>query len=114
MLLKLREGLARDGLQLSFVSADEPQDFPKVAELARTWDIPAPAWAVKPGTLDAFKRGLSPDWRGGLPATFLLDQEGTLRHLWEGPILEEEITPVVQGFLAGKAVDGVTRTAAPR
>jgi thiol-disulfide isomerase/thioredoxin len=113
MLLKLQEALARDGLRLVFVSADEPPDFPKVVELARSWNIPLPAMAVRPGSLGSFKKGLSPNWQGGLPATVLLDAQGAVRHLWEGPILEEEVTPIVQSFLAGKPVDGVTRTAAP-
>lgn len=112
MLLKLRDKLARREVGLVFVSADELSDFPKVVELARSWNVGLPAQAVTPGTLGNFKRALSPDWRGGIPATFLIDAKGGLRHLWEGPILEEEIAPVVERYLAGEAVDGVTRTAA--
>ena len=112
MLLALRDKLAGRGVDLVFVSADEPQSFAKVVELARTWSVRLPAFAVAPGTLGNFKRALSPDWRGGIPATFLIDEQGKLRHFWEGPILEEEIAPVVERFLAGEVVDGVTRTAA--
>jgi len=112
MLLVLRDKLAGRGVDLLFVSADEPQDFAKVVDLARSWSVRLPALAVAPGTLGNFKRALSPDWRGGIPATFLIDQKGKLRHFWEGPILEEEIAPVVERFLAGEVVDGVTRTAA--
>lgn len=112
MLLALRDKLAARDVRLLFVSADEPQDFAKVSELARSWGLAAPTLAVTPGTLGNFKRALSPDWRGGIPATFLIDAHGKLRHLWEGPILEEEIAPVVERFLAGEQVDGVTRTAA--
>ena len=112
MLLALRDKLAARGVELVFVSADEPQDFAKVVELARSWNVRSPALAVAPGTLGNFKRALSPDWRGGIPATFLIDSGGKLRHFWEGPILEEEIAPIVDRFLAGEVVDGVTRTAA--
>jgi thiol-disulfide isomerase/thioredoxin len=112
MLLTLRDKLAKREVGLLFVSADEPQDFAKVVELAKSWNVGLPAFAVTPGTLGNFKRALSPDWRGGIPATFLIDAQGKLRHLWEGPILEEEIAPVVERFLAGETVDGVTRTAA--
>lgn len=112
MLLAMRDKLAARNVGLVFVSADEPQDFAKVIELARAWNVGLPAYAVTPGTLGNFKRALSPDWRGGIPATFLIDERGKLRHLWEGPILEEEIAPVVERYLAGEAVDGVTRTAA--
>jgi thiol-disulfide isomerase/thioredoxin len=112
MLLALRDKLGGRGVELVFVSADEPQDFAKVVALAREWDVALPAFALAPGTLGNFKRALSPDWRGGIPATFLIDPQGKLRHLWEGPILEEEIAPIVERFLQGEAVDGVTRTAA--
>ena len=112
MLTALRDKLAQRGLRMLFVSADEAQDFPKARELAQGWSLGSPVLAVTPGGLGNFKRTLSPDWHGGIPATFLLDGQGKLRHMWEGPILEEEIAPVVEAFLAGDAVDGVTRTAA--
>jgi thiol-disulfide isomerase/thioredoxin len=112
MLIALRDKLAGRGVDLVFVAADEPQSFAKVVELASSWSLRLPAFAVAPGTLGNFKRALSPDWRGGIPATFLIDQQGKLRHFWEGPILEEEIAPIVERYLAGEAVDGVTRTAA--
>jgi len=112
MLLALREKFAARGVGMLFVSADEPQDFAKVADLARSWNVGLPAYVVSPGTLGNFKRALSPDWRGGIPATFLVDAQGKLRHFWEGPILEEEIAPIVERYLAGETVDGVTRTAA--
>lgn len=112
MLLALREKLATKNVRMVFVSADEPQDFAKVIELAGSWNIGSPARVVTPGTLGNFKRALSPDWKGGIPATFLIDAQGKLRHLWEGPILEEEIAPLVERYLNGENVDGVTRTAA--
>lgn len=112
MLLALRDTLTGSGLRLLFVSADEPTDFAKVVALARDWKMSAPARAIVPGTLGQLKRSLGPDWRGGIPATFLLDAKGRLRHLWEGPILLDEIAPVLTRYLEGKTVDGVTRTAA--
>jgi thiol-disulfide isomerase/thioredoxin len=112
MLLALRDKLASKHVRVEFVSADEPQAFPKVLELVSTWNVGLPALAVAANTIGNFKRALSPDWRGGIPATFLIDAQGKLRHLWEGPILEEEVAPVVERYLAGDAVDGVTRTAA--
>ena len=112
MLLGLRDSLADTGLSLQLVAADEPASLPKALELLQGWEVPLPAAAIAPGTLNDFKHAMSPDWHGGIPATFLLDAEGKLRHFWEGPILEEEIAPIVQRFLAGEIVDGVTRTAA--
>lgn len=113
LLMKVRDSFASRGIAFSFVAADEPQDFAKAAEQMRGWGAALPALAVAPGGMGAFKRSMSPSWRGGIPATFLFDATGKLRHLWEGPILEEEITPKLEGFLAGENVDGETRTAAP-
>jgi hypothetical protein len=41
-----------------------------------------------------------------LPATFLYDAAGKLRYFWGGPAYEHEILPVIEGFLAGKTIDG--------
>ena len=41
-----------------------------------------------------------------LPATFLYDENGILRFYWGGPVYEKEITPVVDGLLAGEKIDG--------
>jgi thiol-disulfide isomerase/thioredoxin len=112
MLLALRKAFGPEGIELVFVSMDEPQDYAKAVELMRSLAGPLPTLAVAKGTRAEFKRAMSPNWRGGMPATFLFDATGKLRHLWEGPILEHEISPVLQGFLAGDAIDGETRTAA--
>ena len=112
MLIEQQKAFAASGLQFVFVSADEPKDFARAAELMREYGGAMPTLAVAPGTRAAFKRAMSPNWRGGIPATFLFDDTGKLRHLWEGPILEHEISPVLQGYLAGAAIDGETRTAA--
>jgi len=112
LLLKVRDAFAPRGLPFSFVSADQPQDLSKVVEQLRGWGFRLPGLVVAPGGMGDFKRGMSPSWRGGIPATFLFDAQGQLRHAWEGPILEEEIAPKLEAFLAGENVDGVTRTAA--
>lgn len=108
MLLSLRQAFAAEGLEFVFVSADETPDFPKAVELLRSWSAPLPALAVG-GSMGEFKRAMHPDWKGAIPATFLFDDKAKLRHFWEGPMLEHEISPILQGFLAGEAIDGETR-----
>jgi thiol-disulfide isomerase/thioredoxin len=112
MLLKLREGFVAEGIEVVFVSADEPKDLARAVELMRSWAAPLPALAVA-GSMGAFKRAMNPRWRGAIPATFLFDTTPKLRHFWEGPVYEHEVAPILQGFLAGHAIDGDTRTAAP-
>jgi hypothetical protein len=41
----------------------------------------------------------------------LFDATAKLRYFWEGPMLESEITPILQGFLVGEKIDGATRPA---
>ncbi|HKP59817.1 MAG TPA: TlpA disulfide reductase family protein [Polyangiales bacterium] len=108
MLLQLRQAFAAENLDFVFVSADETPDFPKAAELMRSWSAPLPALAVG-GSMGEFKRAMHVNWKGAIPATFLFDDTAKLRHYWEGPILEHEISPILQGFLAGEAIDGETR-----
>jgi thiol-disulfide isomerase/thioredoxin len=108
MLLKLQKAFATEGLDFLFVSADEKRDFPKAIELMLSWSAPLPVFAVA-GAMTPFKRALHPRWKGAIPATFLFDDAQKLRHFWEGPILEREIAPILQGFLAGEPIDGETR-----
>lgn len=111
LLLQLAAAFAPEGIGFAFVTADQPADQARAVELMTRWRGPAPVLAVS-GSLGEFKRAMTPKWRGAIPATFLFDAQGTLRYFWEGPILEEEITPVLQRFLAGEVVDGELRTAA--
>lgn len=108
MLLQLREAFVKDGLDFVFVTADETPDFPKAVELLRSWSAPLPALAVG-GSMGLFKQAMHPKWKGAIPATFLFDDALKLRHFWEGPIYEHEISPILQGFLLGEPIDGETR-----
>jgi thiol-disulfide isomerase/thioredoxin len=110
MLLQVRDALQRDQLDFLFVSADEPAAYASAVEQMRALHGPLPTLAVA-GSIGAFKQALRPDWRGAIPATFLFDATAKLRYFWEGPMLEQEITPILQGFLAGETIDGATRPA---
>ena len=107
MLMTLREAFEPQGVDVQFVSADTPPSWADAVTFGKQAGLPIPLFVVS-GSLGPFKRALSPRWRGAIPATFLFDAEGTLRHRWEGQMLEHELTPVVQAFLAGENVDGET------
>lgn len=106
LLLQLRAAFAE--LDFVFVSADEPPDFAKAVEQMRGWSGPLPVFVI-PGSMTPFKRAMHPEWKGAIPATFLFDAEQKRRYFWEGPVLEHELSPILQGFLAGDAIDGETR-----
>ena len=110
MLLKLRDAFASEGLDFVFVSADEQPGFDKAVELMREWAGPLPVLVVT-GKFTPFKRALHPTWKGAIPATFLFDDKQQRRHFWEGPVMEHEISPILQGYLAGEPIDGETRPA---
>ncbi|HKU38276.1 MAG TPA: TlpA disulfide reductase family protein, partial [Polyangiales bacterium] len=108
LLLQMQKTMAAEGIDFLFVTADETRDFAKAVELMRSWSGPLPVLAVA-GAMTPFKLAMHPSWKGAIPATFLFDAEQKRRHFWEGPVLEHEITPILQGYLAGEPIDGETR-----
>jgi thiol-disulfide isomerase/thioredoxin len=111
MLLEVARGMEREGVGLVLVSADDEKTQPLAVELLREHGVPLPSHALS-GRINAFARAVDPRWKGAIPATFLLDAEGTIRYFWNGPVLAHEIAPIVQGLLAGAAIDGMTDYAA--
>jgi peroxiredoxin len=101
----MSKNLRQQGIELLLVSVDEPEDREKAEAFLKSFEIRLPAYlAARP--LGPFKEGLNPRWPGMLPATFLFDQSAKLRYFWGGPVEEHEILGVIEGFLAGKAIDG--------
>ena len=105
MLMKLQQKWKKQGVDLIFVSVDEEAEREKARTFARSHGLDTPLlFASRP--LGPFKTALNPKWPGMLPATFLYDENGILRFYWGGPVYEKEITPVVDGLLAGEKIDG--------
>ena len=107
MLLEVAHGMESEGVRLVLVTADEPKSRPRAIELLREHGVPLPSHALG-GSVDSFARAIDPRWQGAIPATFLLDATGKARYFWNGPVLAHEIAPIVQGLLAGEAIDGMT------
>jgi thiol-disulfide isomerase/thioredoxin len=104
MLEAMAPHLARDGIRVVFVAFDEPEDRLKAESFLRSSEVRSPSFLA----LDAltFRTRLAPKWPGMIPATFLLDAQQKLRYFWGGPAHEHEILPIVEGFLAGRNIDG--------
>jgi peroxiredoxin len=108
MLQKLAETFDAKGAKVLLVSVDEPEEFPQVRTFLADKGIRLTNYlAARP--LDAFKAGMNPRWPGMLPASFLFDETGKLRYFWGGEAFETEMVPIVEGLLAGKAIDGESR-----
>lgn len=105
MLVSLRDNLRAQGMDVTFVSVDEPDSHGAAIEFATTNGLEPPI-LVAERPLGQFKREVNPKWPGMLPATFLFDDTGKLRYFWGGPVYEQELLPIVERFLAGEHIDG--------
>jgi thiol-disulfide isomerase/thioredoxin len=107
-LQKIAERFAPQGVRVLLVSVDEPDDRARAKTFLAENGIKLPSYlAARP--LGEFKSGMNPRWPGMLPASFLFDGTGKLRYFWGGEAYEPEVVPIVEGFLAGKTIDGETR-----
>jgi thiol-disulfide isomerase/thioredoxin len=106
MLVKLREKYLARGIDVWFVSVNQSAEAPQVLQVLNERKVPAPHYVVK-GLVGYFIDALSPIWQGSLPATFLYDGTGKLHYFWGAHVFEEEITPLLEDFLAGKTIEGV-------
>lgn len=105
MLTSLSANLKQSGVDVVFVSVDEAESYPAALQFAKDNGKSPPIWiAERP--LGAFKRAIHPSWKGALPATFLVDAQGHVRYFWNGPVYDNELLPVVEGFLRGEDIDG--------
>ena len=107
MLARVAPRLAAKGVPIWLVSVDEPEGFSAARGLLDSLHIELPSFAAAP-PLQAFKTALNPKWPGMIPVSFLFDASGKLRYFWAGEVYEKELVPVVEGFAAGKHIDGVS------
>ncbi len=105
MLVALQDNLHGRGIDVVFVSVDEEEGERDALNFASERGVEPPI-LVAQRPLGPFKQALNPKWPGMLPATFLFDGKGKLRYFWGGPVYENELLPIVEGFLAGKDIDG--------
>ncbi|MEP7052068.1 MAG: TlpA disulfide reductase family protein [Pseudomonadota bacterium] len=107
MLSRVSQKFAAQGVPIWLVSVDDPEGFPAARAMLNSLHIELPSFAAEP-PLSAFKVALNPNWPGMLPVSFLFDATGKLRYFWAGEVYEKELVPVVEGFIAGKHIDGVS------
>lgn len=104
-LQALGKKYASQGISVVLVSVDEPEQHDKLVDWIVARGFTPPAWAAA-RPLGTFKKGLAASWQGNIPVTFLFDSEGKRRYFWDGPVSPVEISPIVDGLLAGKSIDG--------
>ena len=107
MLARVAPKLAAKGVPIWLVSVDDPEGFPAAKGVLDSLHIQLPSFAAAP-PLQAFKIAMNPNWPGMIPVSFLFDATGKLRYFWAGEVYEKELVPIVEGFAAGKHIDGVS------
>lgn len=107
MLARVAPQLAALGVPIWLVSVDDPEGFPAAQALLQSLKVDLPSLGAAPPLQD-FKVALNPKWPGMIPVSFLFDSAGKLRYFWAGEVYEKELLPVVEGFAAGKHIDGMS------
>lgn len=101
-LVKLSRDYADKGLQVYFVSADEPDVRPDVVKFLTEQGVTGKSF-LKAGDDEAFINGLDPEWDGSLPATFVFDAAGKRVVSLREPASYEGFVALVEPVLAGRA-----------
>ena len=102
---KVAPHLEKLGVPIWLVNVDEADALPAAHTMLQSLHIERPTFAAAPPLSD-FKPALDPNWRGAIPVSFLFDTTGKLRYAWPGEVFENELVPIVEGFAAGKHIDG--------
>jgi thiol-disulfide isomerase/thioredoxin len=105
-LLALEREYGERGFELVLVSGDFDDARPAAREFLASQGVDFPSF-IKNESDQAFIDALSPEWNGGLPASFLYDARGDLVSFWEGKVSREELEPRIVEMLD----DAVTETA---
>ncbi len=82
-ILRLQREYRDQGLKVILVSGDFDTEIPQVIEFLAEQGVDFPSY-IKAGSDMEFINAMNPEWSGALPATFIYDADGTMRHFWEG------------------------------
>ncbi len=81
-ILRLQREYRDQGLKVILVSGDFDTEIPQVIEFLAEQGVDFPSY-IKAGSDMEFINAMNPEWSGALPATFIYDADGTMRHFWE-------------------------------
>lgn len=85
------------------VSLDDVQDIKtKVPEFLHEMHAPMPAYLLNTSDQEAAITSVDPDWKGSLPATFLLNAKGEIVYRHMGRINATELTSEIDKVTASK------------
>jgi thiol-disulfide isomerase/thioredoxin len=97
-LLRVFRARQARGLRLVLVSADDQNGRAEAQRYLASLGVDFTSY-LKTGDDMAFINGLDPRWTGVLPASFLFDAEGKLRHFWSGRVTAATVAPEIDALL---------------
>jgi thiol-disulfide isomerase/thioredoxin len=99
-VLRLRRAYADRGLRLVLVSADFASDRDQASAFLGEQGVDFPTY-LKTGSDMEFIDAFDPQWSGALPATFIYDRAGHLRHSIYGKGSYEQFEDKLRDVLKG-------------
>jgi len=99
-LLKLRQSYRNRGLDVVFISVDDPRKLGRdVRPFLKRMKVTFPTYIKQTRDDEAFINTLSPEWSGALPATFIFDRAGMLVHTIVDATTFDELSSTVDPLL---------------
>src|SRR5262245_28281741 len=98
-LLRLRRDYKPRGLRLVLVSGDFSSDSDAATDYLRDLGVDFPTY-IRSGNDMEFINAFDPNWSGALPATFIYDRHGNLRHAIHGKASYEQFEEKVREVLS--------------
>lgn len=100
-LMRLREEFSSEEFDLILVSLDLESEREKAEEFLANQGVDFESY-IRTGDDVDFIEGFYSDWSGGLPATFIYDEQGELKNFWVGDASFEEFKEQVNKVLNSK------------
>lgn len=100
-LVRLGRAYDAKGVKMLFVSSDFASDTRPAKEFLAEQGVDDRTY-LKAQKDEAFIDGLDPAWSGALPATFVFDATGRLRHSFTNAVTYEALERQIQPLLAEK------------
>jgi thiol-disulfide isomerase/thioredoxin len=104
-LLKVRREFAAQGFKLILVSADFPDQRPKVVQFLTQQGVRFTTFLKDENDM-AFINALDPKWSGALPVTFLYGRSGKLSDFWEGESTYPVLAAKLRALLGSRSGQG--------
>jgi thiol-disulfide isomerase/thioredoxin len=99
-VIRLKNAYDPRGLKVVLLSADDREDVDSlVRPFLASLGIDFPSYVSGDSTDDLFIAGMSPNWNGALPATFLYDDAGQLREMFVGKQTYDTFRDAVEHLL---------------